>query len=619
MHTHNHKAFPTTAKMILRVAVGLGLLLCHNVPAVSYLQDGFNYSPGILGTNAPWIKATNPITVVSGSLGYAGLAAYSPSGNSASVAPGGPAYTLRPFDVVASSGQVYCSFVIKYASVSANVYVAGLLPSNVVAPAGNTADPCDLVVISATGGFRLGIRAKGQTTTYASTVLALDRAHLVVLKHHLTTGQSRLFLNPTPGHGEPESADATSSGSVVADLDKFYLRAGSSTAGRFFADSLRVASSWAEVLPYSPVTPAAKLTFTLQPQGATMGRTLADFVIQVQNADDIDMASNNVPITVELKDGTFSSGTTTLQTDASGKATFQDMVVNPPGRYTITASASGIGAGLAPATSAEFEVGITNHISTGGLALAAFLDSLQVDRFWARGVSVNWLTGAAGGSGPNMTEGTASHCSSFAPAVAHLRGVYLLRQPDASDLNLANRQADWLRTNLASGWYLINSPVAAQHMVNTGALVVASCKEDAGSGHIAVLRPSIRSDVDVLAFGPQICQSGIHNYNDTNAVAGFGQHPEAYPSRILYYGHGLATAPAPVNSVLSSSLSNGVFRINATSIVGRPYRLQWSSNLKNWIELRTFTNSNASADFYCITPLIDTAGWPARFYRLQAL
>lgn len=612
-----HPARGTCARLRLP-AITAGLL-CHlGVSGSPYLAEGFNYAPGILGANSPWTHPTNQIMVVNGNLGYPGLAGFSPAGNSVSVAQGNTAFTLRPFDSTATSGTVYCSFLIKYTSVSANVFIAGLLPGAVPGPLDKTTDPCDLVVVSATGGYKLGIRAKGQSASYAAAVLALDTPHLVVLKHTLSTGASFLFVNPVPGASEPDSPGATSSGTAGADLAKLFFRSGSSTAGNFLVDNVRVASTWPEVTPPTPVTPASKLAFSTQPAGATMARPLAPVTVQLRSADDVDIASNNVPVTMALSAGSFAQGATTANTDASGKVTFTGLVVASPGDYTLTASASGIGDGLASGTSDPFEVGITNTIDANGLALAAFLDSLQVERYWANGVSVNWLTGAAGGSGPNMTQGTASHCSAFAPAVAYLRGVYLLRQPDASDLNLANRQADWLRTNTASGWFAVASPVTAQHMVNTGALVVASCKEDSGSGHIAVLRPSIRSDADVLTLGPQECQSGINNYNDTNVVAGFGQHPGAFPGRILFYAHAATNDVPPVNPVLGpSTATGGLFRFNATSIIGRPYKLQLSADLRTWTDLRSFTNSNADTNFFCTSLLTDSVAATPRFYRLR--
>jgi hypothetical protein len=267
-------------------------------------------------------------------------------------------------------------------------------------------------------------------------------------------------------------------------------------------------------------------------------------------------------------------------------------------------------------------IGSTN-ITAQGHALSAFLDSLQVEQYWTNGKSVNWLTGAAGGTGTNQTKGTASHCSAFAAAVAQLLGVYLLPPPDGpeKDMGLANYQSDWLRTNTTAGWFAVSSMTDAQHLANIGTLLVASYKEtDGSSGHIAILRPSTKSDAEILAAGPQECQSGVNNYNNIDVRTGFAQHDNPLDN-ILYYGHAVTNPITPVNPTLGSCcLSNGVVRAYGTSIVGRTYKFQCTSNFVAWTDVLTYTNSNASADFFCVIPLLDSslAGAPRRFYRLFA-
>jgi hypothetical protein len=322
---------------------------------------------------------------------------------------------------------------------------------------------------------------------------------------------------------------------------------------------------------------------------------------------------------VSLSPGSFASGTTTIYSDPTGQAAFSNLVISTTGTYTITATASGIGAGLAPA-SASVSVGVAGVISPQGLALSAFLDSLMVEEYWADGVSVNWLTGVAGGSGPNMTQGTASHCSAFAGAVTDLLGVYLLRQPDISDMGLADNQADWLATNNA-GWVLVSSMTNAQGLANLGNLVVASYYATNASGHIAVLRPSTKSASEIMTYGPEECQSGIFNYNDTTVSTGFNQHPGAFPIGILYYTHAVTSPIVPVNPSFSAcSVSNGVFVCSATSIAGRPYALQGTSDCHAWTNILSFTSPGTSTNFWSITPLSDSSasGAKARFYRLLA-
>ena len=595
------------------------MALCQSALAAYHLQDGFNYLPGILGTNAPWTNPTNLITVVNGGLTYANLADFAPPGGAVSVTQGSsPSATVsyRAFDSFATNGSAYFSFLIEFTNVNASSYIAGLL-SSIGLPGGKASDPCDLYVRSATGGYNLGVAAKGGNTVYGAAVLVLNTVYFVVLKYEFATGRASFYLNPSPGASEPASPDATSAGMAVTALKCLYLRVSGPVAGGFLLDAVRVASTWAEVTPLGEIAPATRLVFATEPTSGTAGAALASTVVQIQNETGFHVPSNGVPVTLTLNPGGFAGGTTTVNTDIYGRATFNDLVVGLPGTYTLTASASGIGAGLASATSGPIMIGATN-ITQAGQALSVFLDSLQVEQYWDNGKHVNWLTGAPGGTGTNMTTGDASHCSAFAAAVAKLLDVYILRPHDASDMGLANNQADWLATNRASGWLPIPSPVDAQHIANAGGLVVASLKEQPPvSGHIAVIRPSTKSDAEILARGPQECQSGIINYNSVDVMTGFGQHDGL--ERILYYGHEVTNEISPVYSALGhGACPGGAFSFPAISIVGRRYKLQHTSDFIAWSDLLSFTNSNEGEDFYCVTPLIDAPSLnpPRRFYRL---
>jgi hypothetical protein len=639
----HHIPDPRLAQRGLLLCLALAGLMSSRQPAEAslYLQEGFNYPPGsALAGNGAWVNAYSLITVGNGSMTYFGLTDTAPPGHEAAVAANpnagtssSPFWTASPFGTAPSSGVVYAAFLLNYTGMTApaNYTFMGMLPT-----AGNggnfvTAnDPCDLAEKSnANGtGYTLGIRTYGQGATYAAPVLALSTTHLIVMKYDFAAKTASLFINPAITAGEPATPDASSTGTTAAaNLGQIYLRAaGNIAAGGgvasppYLVDTIRVASTWVEAMPPAPVPPATRLDIVAAPLAGTVGATLAPVVVQALDANTNDVATNNVPVTLSLNTGSFAGGSPTAYTDATGKAAFSNLVINSPGTYTITASASGIGAGLSPGNSSPFEVGPTNAISAEGQALSALLDSFAVEQYWVRGVSVNWLTGASGGSGPNMTTGTASHCSAFAPAVAYVLGVYLLRPPDRSDLNLANNQADWLLTNTA-GWFPVPAMTNAQHLADTGILVVASFKETSGSGHIAVVRPSTRSDADVQAYGPQECQSGVNNYNSTNVTAGFDQHPTAFPDGIRYYGHSYTNPIMRINPVFGPhGLSNNVFHADATTIVGRKYRLQWSSDFAAWSNLLAFTNSNNSSNFFCLTPLTDSTapGTPRRFYRLLA-
>jgi hypothetical protein len=622
------------------LALVASLWWCPSASAALYLQEGFNYtyspSGNPLAGNGAWVNSTPLVTVGNTNLIYATLADISPAGNDASVASNTStttdAYSACGFTKV-TSGVVYASLLLDCSALQygQNYTIIGLLPA-----AGNGGtfssanDPCDIAMKTAADGvgYYMGARAYGQSATFDTTTeLTNNTASFIVIKYNFSSKTASLFVSPDPTLGEPATPTVSSVGSSVAgDMSQIYLRAVRNALGvvaaPFQVDTLRVGSTWADVTPAVQIAPASKLVFATVPGTGTAGLPLGMVSVQIQNDSNLNISSNNVPITITVNGGSFSVGTTTVNTGAHGSASFTDLVIGSSGNFTLTVSASGIGAGLAPATSGTLAIDHTNTISPQGIALSAFLDSLEVETYWADGYSVNWLTGATNGSGFNMTSMAASHCSSFAAAVADLLGVYILRQPDVSDGGLANNQADWLLSNTTAGWTAVPWSTNAQHLANAGNLVVASYKDPNQSGHIAVLRPSTRADTDVVQYGPQECQSGVNNYNSTNVMTGFNQHPNAFQTNgIRYYAHTLTGPITPVNPALSSSsFSNGVFSVNATNIVGRGYNLQYTGDFAGWTNVVTYTNSNANSNFWCITTLtnVPAAGQDRRFYRLRA-
>ena len=193
---------------------------------------------------------------------------------------------------------------------------------------------------------------------------------------------------------------------------------------------------------------------------------------------------------------------------------------------------------------------VASEIKPQGQRLADLLDSMQVERLWLPGQSVDWRTGVPDGK-IDTGKGSHSHCSAFAAAAAEKLGVYLLHPPEHSADLLANAQQNWLRAaGTNAGWRAVSSPLAAQQLANEGQLVMVTCKNpnpDA-SGHIAVVRPSTKSDAEIQAEGPQIIQAGGHNYTSTSTKLGFEYHKEAFEKgELLYFVHPLSlpeTRPA---------------------------------------------------------------------------
>jgi hypothetical protein len=178
-----------------------------------------------------------------------------------------------------------------------------------------------------------------------------------------------------------------------------------------------------------------------------------------------------------------------------------------------------------------------SEITPGGEKLARVLDSMDVERHWLAGQTIHWRTGKPDGSGHRG----ATHCSAFVAAACDRMGVYILRPPDHSQNLLANAQNTWLhREGSRFGWRRVASPFEAQRLANLGELVVASCRnpDPHRPGHIALVRPSPKSDAAIRAEGPQVIQAGRSNHNSTNLVEGFIHHPDAWRNgEIAFFAH----------------------------------------------------------------------------------
>ena len=181
-----------------------------------------------------------------------------------------------------------------------------------------------------------------------------------------------------------------------------------------------------------------------------------------------------------------------------------------------------------------------DDITPAGAHVVEVLEAMHVDKLWLAGNRVNWRTGEATGA-YDQKLASHTHCSAFVAAAAEKLGVYLLHPPEHSAVLLANAQQDWLRgSGTNQGWRFVDSPLTAQRLANQGQLVVVTCKnsDPKAPGHIAIVRPSTKSDAEILAEGPQIMQAGRHNYLSSNAKEGFKNHPGAFEkNELLYFAH----------------------------------------------------------------------------------
>ena len=179
------------------------------------------------------------------------------------------------------------------------------------------------------------------------------------------------------------------------------------------------------------------------------------------------------------------------------------------------------------------------EITPEGKKLIEKLDGMDVEHLWEPGRSVAWKTGKLLKEQGEYRKSN-THCSAFVAATCLKMDIYILRPPEHETKNLANAQVDWLASKGSeSGWKPVKNANEAQHLANRGQVVVAAFKETHADrhGHIAIVRPSDKSNDAIQLEGPQITQAGSTNANNTSLKEGFKHHPGAFPNGVRYYVH----------------------------------------------------------------------------------
>ena len=185
-------------------------------------------------------------------------------------------------------------------------------------------------------------------------------------------------------------------------------------------------------------------------------------------------------------------------------------------------------------------------ISPAGQKLLQTLNASNVENLWLAHLHVNWETGEADRPGDTEYHEKSTHCSSYAAAMGERLGVYMLRPPAHSAKFLASAQAQWFQSpdGVAQGWHAVAQAQDAQRLANGGELVVVvyQSPNPEKPGHIAVIRPSLKSLASLEQEGPETTQAGKHNHLDWNVRDGFKGHPGAWPEGVRYFAHAVSVA-----------------------------------------------------------------------------
>ncbi len=186
-------------------------------------------------------------------------------------------------------------------------------------------------------------------------------------------------------------------------------------------------------------------------------------------------------------------------------------------------------------------------ITPDGMKLAQLLDRSGVEQLWLAAEHVIWDTGEPDPTRPGGTQHT-THCSAFAAAMAQRVGVYLLRPPEHGQTLLSNAQMAWLDSAAAQGdgWRPVATPSDAQAAANRGQLVLAVYQnpDPHRPGHVAIVRPSEKTQAALNQDGPQEAQAGTRNWISIPVANGFRQHHGAWApggaGTIRFFAHPVA-------------------------------------------------------------------------------
>lgn len=155
-----------------------------------------------------------------------------------------------------------------------------------------------------------------------------------------------------------------------------------------------------------------------------------------------------------------------------------------------------------------------------GKKLGIFLDDLQVSKKWLPKMYIDWFSGEQINE-INPQNSFHSHCSAFVSSVcSRLKIPIIGPEFNVPTEGLANVQYQWLNDyGKIFGWteiihqnYIIKQTYA-QVYANKGHIVIVCYynTNDKNRGHIAIIKPCQITPIELLTYGPLVCQAGKIN------------------------------------------------------------------------------------------------------------
>jgi hypothetical protein len=350
---------------------------------------------------------------------------------------------------------------------------------------------------------------------------------------------------------------------------------------------------------------ANKLAFTTEPVSTTAGSTLANVVVQIQDSYGNPVSQSGTAITLTLNGSTLYSGTNPQNTDASGKATFNDLVIRQAGTGLHFSAAGG---SLTGATSGNFNItaAAANKLAfttqpgngTGGSAFSTQPAVTLQDQFG------NTVTGTAqdvtlaiqNNAGSGTLSGTKTVAVNTSTGVATFSGLSIDKGGNGYTLT-------------ATGSTVSTAPGV---VVSSGFNVISADPVTIGRAWGTYLRIPVDDVFAKIAGGstPYTLQS-VTSRDSGDYVQISGSFilfaPAGNATRILDYTVADSTSPTPLtaSSTITVSVTNAVSSANAISstgnsvtitfagIPGYSYAVERSSSVSDWSSATTVQTTNA--------------------------